>query len=127
MIQLANKKFSLVSESNVHDVGTKTLLTVNQEGELIFGEYTGGKVVKGSFIAKLSPKNTFERYFHHYNDSGRLVSGKSLGSIEILRDGRVRLKESWDLDSHFSGNAIYDEVDEKGIENEFYYNLSVNK
>jgi len=129
MIELANKKFVLVSESNVKDIGSKTLLSVNQDGDLFYGEYSGGKVVKGSFIARLSSSNTFERHFHHFNDRGKLVSGKGCGTIEIMQHGKIRLRASWDLNSQFHGDAIYDEIEikkEKDME-DYYYNLVINK
>lgn len=129
MIQLANKKFALVGESNVKDIGSNTLLTVNQDGELLYGEYAGGRVIKGSFIARLSSENTFKRYFHHMNNEGVLISGVGCGSIEVLSNGKIRLKESWDLNTHFSGDAIYDEIDltNQETDNDYFFNLALNK
>lgn len=127
MIILANKKFRLTANSNVRDIGTNTIFTLNQEGDLLVGKYEGGKVLHGNFLAKLVGHSTFEKHFHHYNNKGALVSGVSKGTIEVLPDGRLRLREFWNEDSK-DGDAIYDEVNAShSIPQEYYFNLSLNK
>ena len=127
MMQIVNKKFRLTANSNVQDIGSNTVFTINQEGDLLLGHYEGGKVQHGSFLARFVDKSTFEKHFHHFNNKGALVSGRSKGTIEVLPDGRLRLREFWNEDSA-KGDAIYDEVRTfLSAQQEYYYNLSVNK
>lgn len=127
MITLANKRFKVIASSNVKDLGSNTILSFRQKGELLIGKYEGGKVLYGNFIAKLAEDNTFKRFFQHYNSKGSLINGKGSGKIETLNNGKVRLHEIWKSDLAI-GNVIYEELEtEPSAVDGYYYQLSINK
>ena len=113
-IDYNNRKFKVIGNSNVKDIGSNTIFEFCQNGNLIFGKYHGGEVKKGNFIAVMHGNGSMEKKFQHINQNGKLVSGSSVASPEILNNGVVRLKESWEFFPEVTGSTIMEELrDEK--------------
>lgn len=119
-IDYNNRKFRVIGNSNVKDIGSQTIFEFCQDGDLIFGRYQGGEVRKGSFIAVMHGNGSMEKKFQHLNQRGNLVSGSSIASPEILNNGSVRLRESWEFSPEVSGSTIMEELlDEKTKDTSF--------
>jgi len=112
-IDYQNRKFKIISNSNVKDIGSNTIFSVCHSGDLVYGLYQGGQVSQGSFIAKLMGNGSLEKRFQHLNDKGHFISGKSYSTTEVLPDGRLRLKESWEFTPEIKGSAIFEEIKDK--------------
>ena len=112
-INYNNRKFRVIGNSNVKDIGSQTIFEFCQNGDLIFGRYHGGEVKKGSFIAVMHGNGSMEKKFQHLNQRGNLVSGSGIASPEILNNGSVRLKESWEFEPEVSGSTIMEELPDK--------------
>ncbi len=109
-IDYNNRKFRVIGNSNVRDIGSNTIFEFCQNGDLIFGRYQGGEVKKGNFIAVMHGNGSMEKKFLHINQKGKLVSGSGIATPEILDNGTIRLKESWEFVTKVSGSTIMEEL-----------------
>ncbi len=109
-VDFNDKEFKLVSNSRVFDIGSNTVFSFCQAGDLVFGKYRGGKVREGSFVAKFIGGASLEQRFQHLNNEGELIAGSSHSTTEVMPDGRLRIKQQWQLSTEVKGSAILEEV-----------------
>lgn len=95
MINYNDRKFRSVQNSSSGEVDSETIFHYHQEGDLVWAEYSGGEIVRGSLIAKCSPEGILNMRYHHLNRRGDLMTGECRSTPEVLPDGRVRLHEKW--------------------------------
>lgn len=114
-INYDNRKFSFVENSKSGEVSGETVFHYHQKDDLVWAEYSGGKIVFGNLIAKVLPDSSLEMRYQHLNKSGELMTGKCFSNPEILADGRIRLHEKWEWTSgDFSkGKSIIEEIEGK--------------
>jgi len=67
-----------------------------QEGETVWGEYTGGGVHKGSLIAKVNEEGELKMHYQHLNDKLEFKLGKCTSFPKILEDGRIEIFEKYE-------------------------------
>ena len=113
-INYDNKTFASVQNSETGDVSKETVFHYHQKDNLVWAEYTGGEIVFGSLIAKVTDEDSLEMYYQHLNAQGELMSGKCFSTPEILADGRIRLYEKWQWTSGnlAKGESIVEEIRE---------------
>lgn len=113
-INYDNKTFASVQNSETGDVSKETVFHYHQKDNLVWAEYTGGEIVFGTLIAKVSDKDSLEMYYQHLNAQGDLMTGKCFSTPEILADGRIRLYEKWQWTSGnlAKGESIVEEIQE---------------
>src|SRR5215831_8082819 len=68
----------------------------HQDGNLIWGEFAGGHVRRGSLTGTCSPDGTLDFAYCMVCDGGEIVSGRCRSTPRILADGRIRLTEEWE-------------------------------
>ena len=90
-INYDNKTFASVQNSETGDVDTETVFHYHQKDNLVWAEYTGGEIVFGSLIAKVTNDDLLEMRYQHLNAQGELMTGKCFSTPEILADGRMPL------------------------------------
>ena len=84
-----------VSSPGAHSVvNTSTVLTFEQEGNVVSARYRGGEIVDGYLIGHLEGWSLRFRYVQA-DRSGRLDAGVSEGILDRLADGRLRLIEHY--------------------------------
>lgn len=110
MLNFNKKQFRVISNSNVKDVGSNTIFSFCQRDDVVYGSYRGGAVKHGSFIARIQGNGSMEKRFHHLNEKGLFITGRSISITEHLPDGRLRLKESWEYTPEINGSAIFEEI-----------------
>jgi len=100
-----------VSNSGVHSVvNTSTVLTFEQQGNVVSARYRGGEIVDGYLIGHLEGWSLLFRYVQA-ELSGRLGAGVSEGAIDRLPDGRLRLVEHYQwLTRPERGTNIFEEI-----------------
>lgn len=109
-VSLDGRTLRSVSNTSNGDVGAETTFHYHQEGSVVWAEYSGGSVVRGSLIATALPPTDgsdgshlpyggLDMRYHHVNGSGELMTGRCRATIEVLEDGRVRMKEDWEWTS----------------------------
>ena len=100
-----------VSNSGVHSVvNASTVLTFEQQGNVVSARYSGGEIVDGYLIGHLEGWSLLFRYVQA-ELSGRLDAGVSEGVIDRLPDGRLRLVEHYQwLTRPERGTNIFEET-----------------
>lgn len=96
MINYNNKKFKAISNSENGELSTDTVFHYKQEGNVLHSEYSGGPIIKGHLIGKVHEDGSIELVYHQINDEGIIKTGRCNSSPEIMENGKIRLKESWE-------------------------------
>ena len=91
-INYNNKKFK-VAGTDDEDV---TVFKYFQSGNLVWGEYSGGSVKKGSLIAKADDNDVLSMHYQHLNTNLEFKLGKCVSSPKILEDGRIEIHEIYE-------------------------------
>lgn len=106
------KTFRSAANTANGEVGTETLFHYHQDGTIVWAEYSGGSIVKGTLIAVVQPENRLEMRYQHVNRNGELMTGRCQSKPEVLVDGRLRLHEEWQWTSGdlSSGSSVIEEV-----------------
>jgi len=92
---LEGKIFRSVTNTENGEVGAGTLFYYRQHGDVVSAEYRGGTIVAGHLIAKVLNNGQLDMRYHHLNNHGEFMLGKCFSTPEILPDGRLKFKESW--------------------------------
>lgn len=103
---------TLVGVANGKDgeVSSDTRFEFTQEGERIYAHYSGGDVVDGHLVGTFDGSEWDIRY-SQINSSQETANGHSVGTVELLEDGRVRVEDAWEWESkNGSGESILEEV-----------------
>lgn len=92
---LEGKMFRSLTNTENGEVGTETLFHYHQKDEVVSAQYSGGSIVSGQLIAQVMPGGQLDMRYHHLNNKGEFMLGKCLSTPELLPDGRLKFKESW--------------------------------
>ncbi|HEU5471307.1 MAG TPA: hypothetical protein VFV67_11685 [Actinophytocola sp.] len=66
-----------------------------QEGDLLWGEFTGGLARRGSLAGTCGPDGRLDFAYCMVLESGEVISGHCTSMPRILDDGRIQLDEVW--------------------------------
>jgi hypothetical protein len=104
-----------VSNSDAHSVvNTSTVLTFEQQGNVVSARYRGGEIVDGYLIGLLEGWSLHFRYVQA-DRSGRLDAGVSEGVLDRQADGRLRLVEHYQwLTRPERGTNTFEEIRSPG-------------
>ncbi|KAJ4305898.1 hypothetical protein N0V90_001431 [Kalmusia sp. IMI 367209] len=100
-----NKTFAPLTNSSNGEVDDTTRFHYHQKGSIVWAEYSGGSIVRGSLIATVKEDGSLDMRYHHVNTEGELMTGKCRSIPEALEDGRLRLKETWQWTSGDCSNG----------------------
>lgn len=92
---LEGKIFRSLTNTENGEVGTHTFFHYHQNDKVVTAQYSGGSIICGHLIAKVLPGDQLDMRYHHLNNKGELMLGKCLSTPELLPDGRLKFKESW--------------------------------
>ena len=70
--------------------------TYHQDGDLLWGEFSGGKVRRGALTGSCAPDGTLDFAYCMVFEGGQIVSGRCHSTPTVLSDGRIRLHEEWE-------------------------------
>lgn len=106
------KTFQSIANTDNGEVGEQTLFHYQQQGNVVWAEYSGGAIVKGFLVAKVIENDTLDMRYEHINSAGEIMTGKCLSTPEILSDGCIRLHEKWQWTSGdlSSGESVIEEI-----------------
>lgn len=93
-MDLDGKIFKALSNTGSGEVDGQTVFTYHQEEDLVWAEYSGGRILKGHLLGKWN-EGKLEINYHHINLEGRIMAGKCISVPESLDDGRLKLNEKW--------------------------------
>lgn len=67
-----------------------------QHGDLLWGEFSGGRVRRGALTGTCAPDGTLDFAYCMAFEGGEIVSGRCHSTPTVLADGRIRLHEEWE-------------------------------
>jgi hypothetical protein len=67
-----------------------------QRGDLVWAEFEGGDVRRGSLTGLCAPDGTLDFAYTMVLASGAVISGRNVSTPELLPDGRIKLNERWE-------------------------------
>jgi hypothetical protein len=94
-LNLDNKIFKSVSNSESGEVSDETIFRYFQNKNTIKAEYSGGEILIGQILGKWINDTQIDFYYHHINKSNELKAGKCLSTLSIMEDGRLKFEEQW--------------------------------
>jgi hypothetical protein len=67
-----------------------------QDGSLLWGESSGGNVLRGSLTGLCAADDTIDFAYTMVLRSGEVVAGRCYSTPQLMDDGRIRLHEKWE-------------------------------
>ena len=113
-ICLQNKKMRPTMNTANGEVSEDTLFEYFQEGNMVWGTYSGGSVSRGVLLGTMNANRNIRFHYLQFDQEGNLLQGTSRSATEFLNDGRVVLYENWEWSGNRSGsgNSIVEEIKE---------------
>ena len=111
-ISYDNRKFRSVANSDNGEVGGDTIFHYHQDGNVVWADYAGGEIVRGTLIANILTDDSPDMRYQHINRRGELMTGTCRSFPEQLPDGRLRLNEEWQwtCGDNSSGYSVIEEL-----------------
>ena len=106
-----NKKFKLLSNSSNGDVSENTIFEFRQLGKIVSANYSGGGILQGNLIGLVDEHGNIDMRYHHVNDKGEIMTGKSDSRSVVLDSGKAQIHDHWQWTSgdYSSGNSDLEE------------------
>jgi hypothetical protein len=82
--------------------GDGTFARYRQDGDLVWADFTGGKVRRGTVTGTCAPDGTLRLAYTMVLETGEVISGQTVNVPQWQPDGRVVLREEW---QRFGENA----------------------
>ena len=67
-----------------------------QEGDLLWGEFSGGQARRGALTGTCAPTARWSSPTAWSSRAARSISGRCPSTPTVLADGRIRLHEEWE-------------------------------
>jgi len=109
-ISLDGRTLVGVANTDAGEVSGDTQFNFEQEGNQIYAHYSGGEILDGHLVGTFDGSEWDIRY-SQINLEQETASGHSIGTVELLDDGRIRVEDEWKWESQAgSGESILEEV-----------------
>lgn len=95
MIDYNGKIFRPIENSENGETTSETIFEYKQIGNILTSEYSGGKIKKGHLIGLVDEIGNIDIRYHQVNNKGEIMTGICKSKPEIMKDGKIRLHESW--------------------------------
>jgi hypothetical protein len=82
--------------STAHGDAEAALALYRQDGDLVWADFAGGNVRRGSLTGVCASDGTLEFAYTMVLTGGDVVAGRCRSTPEVLDDGRIRLQETWE-------------------------------
>ncbi len=93
MINLHDKKFKTLANSDNGEVSEDTIFHYRQKGKVIWATYEGGEVLFGTLSGSIDD-NKLQFSYQHQNQESVFMTGHCKTVIKI-RNGKILLHETW--------------------------------
>jgi len=112
MINLNNKKFRSVSNTDNGEVDEATIFEYHQNGKIIWATYSGGSIEFGTLMGTMDENGVISFNYQHYNNDDEYKIGKCVSTPQILSNNKIRYYEKWQWlnGDKSSGESIIEEV-----------------
>ncbi len=101
--------FTAIENSEFGEVSNKTVFCYHQKGDVIWADYSGGSIVKGTLIGKIDVEHNLHFSYQHINIAGVLKMGTCDSKPEI-ENGKLRFYERWKWTDGEEGISIIEEL-----------------
>ena len=98
-IDYDGRKFAPQMNSENGEVSEQTLFLYHQNGCLLWAEYSGGDILKGSLIGSVSDNGELDFVYHHMNREMNVKTGKCHSVPTVMENGKIKLSEQWEWTS----------------------------
>lgn len=111
-INYDGRKFIPKMNSENGEVGEQTSFTYHQNGNLLWAEYSGGDILKGSLIGKVLCNGELDFVYHHMNQNMEIKTGQCHSVPTVQENGKIELSEQWQWTSgdYSKGESLLVEV-----------------
>lgn len=111
-INYDGRKFITKMNSENGEVGEQTNFTYHQNGNLLWAEYSGGYILKGSLIGSVLCNGELDFVYHHMNQNMEIKTGKCHSVPTVQENGKIELSEKWQWTSgdYSKGESLLVEV-----------------
>ena len=111
-INYHGKKFKLLEASDNSALGSNIVFEYMQDDQIISCQYRNGYIQYGQLLGLVEENGNIQMSYHQINAAGELMTGTCTSTPEILKDGRIRLHESWQWTNGdlSSGQSILEEI-----------------
>lgn len=102
----------VTSKASSGVVSGETVLEIEQTNDVVFARYRGGAIIECYLIGKFDLTGTSLHLCYVQVDlHGNVDAGSSIGTIDKMQDGRLRLTEAFQWFTRSShGTNIFEEI-----------------
>lgn len=93
------RKFVPKMNSENGEVSEQTIFLYHQNGSLLWAEYSGGDILKGSLMGFVSDNGELDFVYHHINRDMKVKTGKCHSVPTVMENGKIKLSEQWEWTS----------------------------
>ena len=104
-----DRYFTAVENTGSGEVSEQTIFCYHQKDNVIWAEYSGGSIIKGSLIGLMDEKHHLHFNYQHINKDGELRTG-SCDSEPKTENGRLRFYENWQWSDGEAGTSVIEEI-----------------
>ncbi len=106
------RKFIPRMNSENGEVSDQTVFSYHQNGSLLWAEYSGGDILRGSLIGCVLDNGELDFVYHHMNRDMQVKTGKCHSVPTVKKNGKIELSERWEWTSgdYSKGESLLIEV-----------------
>lgn len=106
------KSFRPVANTENGETSKETVFHYSQEGNILFCEYSGGKIVRGHLLGQVDERGNIDMRYHQINTEGKIMTGICKSTPEIMESGKIRIHEAWQWTSGdgSAGSSVLEEI-----------------
>lgn len=93
-----------VANADAGEVSGDTRFHFEQDDERIYAHYSGGDILDGHLVGTFDGRRWDVRYAQ-INATHETATGHSVGAVEVLDDGRLRVEDEWEWESQSGRGA----------------------
>jgi len=112
-INYNNRVFKALVNDDHGQVTSSTTFYYRQKGNVLWGTYEGGAILKGTITGIVGEDGTLKYNFQHVTTDDEMRTGYCESTPEVRSNGRIRLFEKWQWtysDNRREGMSIVEEV-----------------
>lgn len=106
MLNYDGRAFQTVDADTMDAVGDGPGGTYHQNGSVVWAEFAGGTVVRGSLVGTCEADGVLRLAYCQLLADGRVIAGRLRSVPTVLDDGRIRLHEHWERFGAEAGTGV---------------------
>ncbi len=112
MINYNGKRFRVKQNSDNGELSSDTIFEYAQQNNMVFCLYKGVTVQKGQLLGIVNSDGSINMAYQQINQKGELLTGTCISRPEVMKNGKIRLYESWKWTSgdYTEGSSILEEI-----------------